>query len=946
MTNDPRALQQHPVHASMTWHQSNPGYIPPPTWPSGPKRGEVMTYEEWIICQDYFSNNRPSSIVCSDPKPICYEDIMDPDCNVESVFKRNNMWSPRRGHATVVANGAIYVIGGRAREHVSDNDVRIVGETLNPMTVNEYSTFREQALLKNDVWMSSDEGKSWKLVTPGCIDQQKDVLMRTEIWSNKENNFSISGSPGSQCKVSSDCYGAAECKIVDGSSTSVCVCSMFGVREHHSVVVQHRHVIRDDNTTFSQDYMYLIGGYTTVRQNFCSNHSCGSEASYRMAMNDVWVSTDGVTWLQLNPSMGPKGFHGRGGHSSLLIHSNPFTEQDSQNDRLFIFGGEGSDIKDNKSEYLNDIWVVNLTSIPCCHVTGNCNDHSYALSSQNIGVCLPTALSWDKVTSNSSWPGRSGHITVHEPPSASNRFTDTIYLIGGRQDDHVFSDVWIWDLRFMNEWKKDFHYENYNVESSGFEDEKYLFHYHDHTSRIADLKRVLLPLPSKIRDNTRSFYTYESFLSEAEINHLHNNEIKTFFDLSNANLRTVLKLRGFDYPGKLTMNISSICYLKSLVTTVMNRCDVTEAQVRQRNNEAPPCQSDDKNCLVKQWDGCAPLANYSTIDVYGLGLVDVPRVEADASSDAEEIYCKQTPGPRYLSAATFVDGKLLIMGGKKSNLSSLYRDVWSRDNKLPQSNMKLKPISHSTQSQFSFESDEDGATEFEYKLFDSEERLDVTPWLRASGDEIIDVSWLDAKKGGPGSGWYTMYLRAIDASGNRDIGFMKNRNVYTWYYSQPLPWSKISWGIVGFVIFLNVAYINYRRRERKAALERYNQRQMRRKFKLHVMSEAGKTDWKDYYHNQAMHKRYKESSETTIKYESSKDTKKVMNSSPRNLHHELWKERRRERRMKRQDARMINDQFNAYSTDEDQDKVDYEMGPTTRKRYKRNRVKSRKEKQR
>ena len=72
----------------------------------------------------------------------------------------------------------------------------------------------------------------------------------------------------------------------------------------------------------------------------------------------------------------------------------------------------------------------------------------------------------------------------------------------------------------------------------------------------------------------------------------------------------------------------------------------------------------------------------------------------------------------------------------------------------------LQPKSGSSQSTFLFECNEDGALKFEYKIFDFTERLDITPWLAALKDQVVEVSWLDSKKGGPGSGFYTLYLRA------------------------------------------------------------------------------------------------------------------------------------------------------------------------------------------
>ncbi len=915
------------VRATMTWHQSNPGYIAPLTWPSGPQKGKVLTYDDWLICQDYFNGTRSTTLSCDDPEPICYENLTFPGCHVESTFKRNNMWSPRRGHATVVANDVIYVIGGRAREHVPDHDTRLVGGSMHQIAINEDSTFREKAILKNDIWMSPDDGKTWKLISPGCKDQQEDILMKTEFWLG--NKSSITGSSGAECTTSDDCYGGAICKIIHESQKAVCVCPMFGVREHHSVVVQHRHIKRDDNTTFSQDYMYLIGGFTTVRQNFCSDHSCGSQTSYKIALDDVWVSSDGYSWLQLKPALGRKGFRPRGSHTSLLLHDNPFTQSTSK-DRLFIFGGETNNIQEEQSEYLNDVWVTNLTSIPCCHKHGRC-EQRHALSEEDIGICLPSTSDWKQISANATWSGRSGHVSIHEPPSAINQFTDKIYLMGGRTNNQVHSDVWVWDINYTGEWEDD-----YNVDYDGIVDsnmsKNHLNHYYDQASNLSDIKRSFLPLPNKLRDDESSFYSFQNILKQEEINYLHSLGIITFSDLSNANLRTILKARGFNFPGVETSNVSSICYLKSLVTAVIRKCEVVERPIYDIEEENDTCQPDEEKCIVQNWDGCSPLPNFSKIDVHGLGLVSVPMAEEDPSSDLEEMHCKQTPGPRFLAAGTFVDGRVLLMGGKGSNLKSLYQDVWSRDDTAPRSSMKVKPTTNSIQSKFVFDSDEDGAIQFEYKLVDSVERLDVTSWILANTNDVVDVSWLDTKKGGPGSGWYTLYLRAIDTSGNRDIGFILGRNVYTWYYLQPLPWNMISAGIVLIVVLVSATYIEYRRRVRKAAFERFAQRQMRRKFKLHAMSEAGKGNWKDYYHNQAIQRRpHQQTKDKRNDREDSIDPSSPSSYRQRRQRRneierrdeQLWKKRRRERRKQRRgDIYRQHDNHSQNSSSEEEEHRD------------------------
>ena len=91
----------------------------------------------------------------------------------------------RRGHAAVVANGALFVIGERSREQVRIDDERLVGGVMESRVTSsrDYLTVREHTVLKNDIWVSRDGlGKKWSLVTIGCRDPQEDILTRTEVW--------------------------------------------------------------------------------------------------------------------------------------------------------------------------------------------------------------------------------------------------------------------------------------------------------------------------------------------------------------------------------------------------------------------------------------------------------------------------------------------------------------------------------------------------------------------------------------------------------------------------------------------------------------------------------------------------------------------------------------------------------------------------------------------
>jgi hypothetical protein len=43
------------------------------------------------------------------------------------MWKKDNMWSPRRGLGAAVANGKVFVVGGQAREYARIDDSRLFG---------------------------------------------------------------------------------------------------------------------------------------------------------------------------------------------------------------------------------------------------------------------------------------------------------------------------------------------------------------------------------------------------------------------------------------------------------------------------------------------------------------------------------------------------------------------------------------------------------------------------------------------------------------------------------------------------------------------------------------------------------------------------------------------------------------------------------------------------
>lgn len=75
-------------------------------------------------------------------------------------------------------------------------------------------------------------------------------------------------------------------------------------------------------------------------------------------------------------------------------------------------------------------------------------------------------------------------------------------------------------------------------------------------------------------------------------------------------------------------------------------------------------------------------------------------------------------------------------------------------------------------------------------------------------------------------------VRAIDPAGNRDAVYEEGRNAHTWEYIPALPWALIISLILTFILLVAGGILEWRRRRKKAAMERYAIKRMRRKFKV------------------------------------------------------------------------------------------------------------------
>ena len=879
----------------MQWSRLTQGLLPEP--------GE--NYKDWILCEDIFSGQpkyagrRFELQCCGQDTPSGYTGIIDPiNCRRQSV-----QWSPRRHHASVTLSvdesndGPIqylYVMGGRAREMVDYQEEKSVGGIIDPRVKDVpvpghiFSTQREASVLKSDVWRSVD-GVLWELINPGCEASQKSVIPQGNARDGK------SGKKGKKCRTADDCYGNERCTgeegdpqfkwSEDGVTWGTCYCSMWSPREQHAAVSYG-------------GYIYVAGGYVSQlysKRSNCGAYACGDTegSTYRRYMEDIWRwdgTKLGLGWISLEIEFGFGG--GRGGLSLLAFPDSSGLEY------LWIIGGrgvpQGGDQMGNPGDVVemkNDIWRARISS---------------------------TGISeFEQVTSPAiPWSGRTGHTAVLEHRTPANGRQRRLYVIGGDTGADEFSDeTWVWALDDPNEiWRKDFNPEAMYHIGAGT-DLKYYnnspsTHYVARNLDLPYMARFWLPLKTGVGGTApeRRDYIYGSRLEQLNALGIH-----TIRDLAeDADVYTILKLRGYDYPNvpaDQLMDFYDICDVRALAQAIINKCKIDQNKgfydgerqhpqyILPRFGGAPPFITGPKNGdgtgnwhgrdykelapretydeLVSTWDGCqylnlpplAPTAFNNRPNVEGIGWVEQAPGIKDPTPLLNELQCRYTPKRRAYHTSLMFEERLYLFGGKSTE-HLFNANTWYRDSRFPTVYMATAPRSYTTDNSFIFSADEDGC-QFQYRVWDPYNYKVIKDWTPVV--RRADVRWLDWRNNGPGNGIYILYVRAIDPAGNIDPKFEGGRNYHRWYYVSPIPWDIIAEGVGSFIGLCLFGYAEYRRRMKKAAMERYAIKRMRRKFKaLQKDMEGGEVDWRTLY-NESKLKEGRKKAKKKDKADKSKD---------------------------------------------------------------------------
>ena len=593
-------------------------------------------------------------------------------------------------------------------------------------------------------------------------------------------------------------------------------------------------------------------------------------------------------------------------NSTFAITSVAFSPDESQlivvtgdkDGRILLWSGDGI----NAGKLL-----VTLTSTATKHGS-SINFISYgpssgALQSSQFWIDYSSSIAtYDpSCQSETWWCPRTGHTISLD---LANR---VIVLVGGETEQGVFSDeVWTWWLDRTNDpWRKDYTFDSYF--STASEDASGIIwnlgspaiHYVNIDDDLSYLKRFILPdkattmppYPEGKRPEEK--FTY---MTDKRIKQLNSLGIRTIKDLAEADKYQILKARGYDVhgtPSNQLLDYYDVCDTRLLCEAIVDMCTVTDRKFyagelqmpwnvkNEFGGKAPvkPTLNDDEAAddvpgvpqkwhnrdftdyqvivdydeLVASWDGCKRLrlpyvngefAFKKKPNVDGVGFVPFVDNIVDPLNTLQELQCKINPRKRAYHAALQYESRTYIFGGKSTE-QEFNGDTWYRDDRLPSANCTKIPSSESDEHIFAFGCDEAGCS-YEYRLWDPynyKQLLEWTPVVYKA-----DISWLDWRMGGPGDGEYIFFVRAVDPAGNRDEKFVLGRNMILWTYYSPIPWDIIMQGVGGFLGLCLFGYLEYRRRMKKAAMERYAMKRMRRKFKaMQRDQEGGAVDWRTLY---------------------------------------------------------------------------------------------------
>ena len=330
------------------------------------------------------------------------------------TFTVTDHFSPRRYHSSVVLDSDIYVIGGQTRSFSAS------------------ATAATSAIQSNEVWRSGDGGLTWDQVagagserfpdrgSHGSVVLGSDIYViagvhgsfgtseRNDVWKSSNKGKSWTRTAAGVTFPMDNAFASA---VLNNT-----ILIMAGLRQNpttadlNDIYKSSRGVswspVTTTGTVFSARYgassvvlgsgsaadpyeVYLIGGYKRARP-----AAPPAPAVSAADLDDVWRSGDGESWTHVNSATGTTKFPARNGHTAVAV------KDAAGSDTVYVIGGgiSGGGRK-------QDVW-----------------------KSVDKGV------NWTQVTAAAQFGRRNRHSSVV--------LGGVLYVIGGNSGGGLYNDVW------------------------------------------------------------------------------------------------------------------------------------------------------------------------------------------------------------------------------------------------------------------------------------------------------------------------------------------------------------------------------------------------------------------------------------------------------------------------------------------------------------------------
>jgi hypothetical protein len=526
--------------------------------------------------------------------------------------------------------------------------------------------------------------------------------------------------------------------------------------------------------------IFVTGGFTWLDLHTCAGRSCGG--GFRAVLNDVWWSTDAYSWLTIGYGTKDAPWGPRAGHQLVVpSYTKLFKLSGGPEDSLlYLLGGQTFSTTDsNTTEFHADVWAT------------------------------ADGATWYQMVetgSDVSYPARSNHFAA--------MIDDVMVVTGGYDADGGRYDTWSWDRsddsatsdRFVLDFDNGTDFEEYVTDASPV---------------------TVIPFITAV--------------SEAKLNSL---DVFTVTDLARIAPWKIKRLQDFndlDYPD--------ICLHIKWAEAILNNCiaviepldyvewNGTFEREDDWDAKLKSNQTKSQAQITEETDFCAE------IFVEWTGSWTKYLLHNQEEPFPFPLKCKSEFGQMAMVSGAVYQERVWVVGGLIGQSSPAVKtnNVWYREPHIPSTTFITKPRTQTSDQLFEFGCSDtfNSWCRYQYRILDMSEKppVEVRHWCDSNYQLDYGQYWY--------GGWlprgdYRLQVRAVGPSGNKESSFQEGRNQHTWTHIPIPPWALIISMILLVLLTILAVVIYYRYKARKAALQRYAMKRMRRKFKRMQKLKAGK----------------------------------------------------------------------------------------------------------